>query len=185
MTTYKLPYMPIEVNEVQTPYGFPEVIGIDNYIDASLRGKVVFRVDTLYSISELITEDTISKYRMLLYNLISGNNRDKQAISKIFQALYFEDEKFRVFLGEKVYFDNLEEKSLYTAIMTSLHTLIKTAESRIIEEFNFKNIKYIASSKCFIYAAVSDVSMTVSVPKGFREELVSRAKVWKGNFSEY
>lgn len=177
--------MPVEVEEVQTPYKFPEVIGIDNYNGASLRGKVVFRIDTLYSLKGIVTEDTLSKHRTLLYNLISGKNRDKQLVSKIFQALYFEDKDFRVFLGEKVHFDNLEEKSLYTSVMISLHNTIKAAENRLKEELKLRNIKYLVYSHCYVYASVSDTSIVVNVPKGYREEIVSRAKIWKGNFSEY
>ena len=66
---YKLLYMAIEAEKVETSYGFSETIGIDNYRDASLRSKVVFRVDLFDVLTDMFSESVLAKHRDLLYNI--------------------------------------------------------------------------------------------------------------------
>lgn len=186
MIAYKLPYIREDVTEIETAYGFTEIIGIEQYKDSVLRDKVVFRIDLLYALSKYFTEETLNKYRTLIYNIVVGNNRNKKLISKILKALYLEDIRFKAYIGEVIYFDeSLNVNSLYSVVISSMQDILRNKKIDLIEALKKKNVTFVADSHCYIYAAVNDKEIIVSVPAGYREEVVSRAKIWKGDFSKY
>ena len=153
---------------------------------ATLREKAVFRIDLLYALKDYFLEDTLSKYRKLLYNMIVGNCQEEVMISNIFKALYREDKHFRKKLGEIVYFsDVLVYTSLYSVVIKSIQEKIYCTEKMIIKEFKNHYIRYLLTSHCYIYAAIEDSNIVISIPEGFNEEVVSHAKAWQGTFSRY
>lgn len=184
--TYKLYYLNAYAQDYQTAYGFIETAGIEQYTGAILREKAVFRIDLLYVLKDYFLESTIKKHRGLLYNLIVGNYQEKEIVSKIFKALYIEDKHFKRKLGEVMYFSNvLVGNSLYDVIIKDIQDKLCYTEKIIMEEYKKHCIKYLVTSHCYIYAAVNDSNIVVFIPDGFNEEVISRAKAWKGTFSKY
>ena len=183
---YKLPYIRAYGDDVTTDYGIKEIIGIDEYRDTVCRDKVVFRIDLLYGFKNIISNDTVSVCRNVLYNVLSGKQKNKEKISELFMLLYLNDDKFKRYLGEVVYFSNYEQQqiSLYSYVIKDLLQKYERNVDRTIEEFQRLGNKYLFESSMYLYFSFDDDRHVHSVLDGYNEEVISRAKVWNGTLQK-
>lgn len=170
------------VNVGKSPNGFPEVQGIEQYTNARCREKVIFRLDLLCGLRSMFTEETLLKYRPVIYNLLAGWISERERISAIVSQLYADDQKFKEWLFSAVYFEGVTCRiPLYQHICETASKLMGTAQEEITNKLDI-NAKPVAVAGGYLYCAVNDVDIEVRVPEGYAEEVVSYAKTWRGVF---
>jgi len=179
----KLMYLVNTYAEVgTTPYGYEEWDGIDQYKDARCREKVIFRLDLMQGLTDFFTTETLTKYRGAIYRLMSGKIRDKEKISSMMNELYRIDSQFKTWLGVLLYFTNtLTTQSPYSCFIESIRESMEFLEKKVNATVG-GTATYVAVSEGYIYFAAVDANVDVTIPEGLAEEVVSRAKVWKGTF---
>lgn len=184
MSVTELPYLHMQTTMTTTPTGLIEIKGIQHYQNACIRNRVICRLDILVGLNKYFSDDTLSKYREIVYSIISGNQHDKEKIAQIFKALYLDDEVFRRMLGEIVYFSNdLETVSLYLAVMRRLLKEYNQQKTKIYKAFENVKTKVLFESNGFVYIAPKDEFGAKAIPEGYKEEVVSSARVWQGDFT--
>lgn len=183
MQIIDLPYIHVNGVVKQSLYGFQEVDEVQYYTGAKIRNRVVVRLDIIKGLTDVFSEDTRQKYRTMLYNIVSGNVNIHKDISDILQALYVNDETFRAFLGEIVYFDNsMQEEPLYDILIKKLMQRYKDRRDFLNQFVQRMNYKQLIESRGYLYITISDTHQVATVPMDCGEEVISRASVWNGKF---
>lgn len=176
-----LPYSKEQSLMKETLNGYTIVDDADYYDDLAVRNNVIVRIDVFGSLKQIFAEESIDRVRKTLFNTMSGLIEDKGVVSNVFQALYMSDNTFKRFLGEIYYFELEDGVSMYDAVVQKVKKAYDDAFSRAYGNMSARRIKVLFESDGYIYFAVSDVDEPKYVPKGYKMEVVSRAKVWKGN----
>lgn len=170
------------VNVVKSPNGFPEVQGIEQYENAKCREKVIFRLDLMRGLRSMFTDETLFKYRPVIYRLLAGWINDKAKISAIVSQLYVDDQNFKEWMFSAVYFESVPCRvPLYQHICETASKLMGVAQEEITNKLDI-NAKPIAVAEGYLYCAVNDVDIEVRIPEGYAEEVISYAKTWRGVF---
>lgn len=182
-----LPYVKEQAEEYETRFGFIETSNLGLYKDVLLRSKVVIRVDVLFSMKKIFKENTIINYRILVYNLISGNNTDKNKISSVLLALCREDETFYKYISELYYFnfDLLKPNiSFYDLVMLEISKEYMSKRDLQYSVIDYYKYTFIAEDKGYIYYAANDVNRPIFISRGMKGEQWSSAKNWTRKFQE-
>lgn len=182
-----LPYVKGQAEEYETRFGFVETSNLSLYKDVLLRSKVVIRVDVLTSLKKIFKESSVISYRPLIYNLISGNNSDKNKISSVLIALCREDEVFYQYISELYYFnfDLLKpEMSFYNLIILEISKEYISKRDLQYSVIDYYRYTFIAEDKGYIYYAANDVNRPIFISRGMKGEPWSSAKNWTHQFQE-
>ena len=84
----ELPYLRIEVEEYETPFGYNVVSNLKAYSGVSIRNNVIQRIDIISSMSECFTDENLEKYRSQIFKIMSGEFTDKDSICKVLTHFY-------------------------------------------------------------------------------------------------
>lgn len=168
----------------KSPYGYEEVSGLENYVDASPRNKVVYRLDMLYAINDMFEESTIDKFRNVIYGMVSGNIKDKVKLAELFKELYLFDKKFHIWCGAAVTFEGAgQTKSLYAVFIDSVRLRMMICR-KSLDKFYSVNVGHILyESKLYLYVGDDDNTASKVIPKALKGEVLTNAKKWNGKFS--
>lgn len=180
----ELPYLHQSVIESDTLHGYLHVEGLDGYKDVYIRNRVIIRIDVFSGMTDIFSEDIIREIRTVVFNTMAGVTRDKEMISKVLTALYLEDKTFRKFIGELYYFNEDRTISFYEHITSSVRTKYTRRVDEICDLLQGTGAKVIVESDGYLYISYKDSPESYLVPSGYKREGVSRAKIWKGDFSE-
>ena len=180
----KLLYTKGDYERTTTPFNIEEIQGIESaYTGKVVRNNVVMRYDMMHAlIGEFFEEETIEKYRNAIYNLVVGNNLDTQRVAAIITALYTDDKVFHKRYSELIYFDDeCQETSVYAVLIRRVLSCIGNYTEVFGDLLRTYHLRPIATSHLYTYVSFNDVDMELVVPRGYREEVLSVAKVWRGN----
>lgn len=175
-----LPYVKANVDVSETRNGFLQTNGIDEMFRGyQARDKVICKSDLFSSLSDIFEERTLTEYREVVYAVISGNVCDAVNLSKYLTALYTSDSKFKTYIATMYYLEE-KETPFGIQILESLLEKVRITEERWRSHFKRYGCKVFFSTNCYIYYAVDDIGMILTVPDDCNCEVLSNAKVWKG-----
>lgn len=178
-----LPYLKVNVDVQETKFGFKEIPGLDSLFNGfQARDKVLCKSDMLLSMSDLFTETTLSKYREIIYAVVTGRVQEATQLSSLLTALYVDDEKFKEYVATMYYLDE-STVPFGIQIIQSLVSKVNDTEYKWKEHFKKTGSKVFVVANCCMYYAVDDVNTTVLLPANCKCEVLSNAKNWKGNTS--
>jgi len=169
---------------IQTANGYVVVEGIEQYEGASCREKVIVRVDIFGGLTNIFQQETLEKYRSVLFRLFAGcYGNDREKISSLVRAIYDSDTVFQDWIGEAYYFsDLLQEMSTWEYLRVSVKEAFEQLLDRQVQACN---AKLVAVSSGYAYFSVDDCGrMPVYVVKPLSGEVISFAKAWTGGFQE-
>lgn len=178
----ELPYL--HRDAVRTTYvtGLSEVSGLSDYVGVNIRNRVVCRVDIIAGMTDCFEAENLEKFRNLVFGILSGKICDSAKVSQIFTTLYLNDKTFRKLVGSVYYFGDLTSQSYYMAIMKELLASYRAKEGKLDRHFANYSLKLLFYANGYAYIAVKDLEGSVCMLEGFKEEVISRAKVWESDF---
>lgn len=160
MSLIKLPYLGSSTYGTQSnsPSGYSEIQGIEQYNNAYTRNVRIVRVDLLSNLEDHFTLETVAKYRSVIYYILAGHGTQDKAklILQSLEQLYKEDEVFKIKLGKLVYFrdTNLEGMSIYDALLKDVKNSISGVMNDTIKRI--PHVKVICDSHLYLYLSVSE-----------------------------
>lgn len=161
--------------EGESPYGYPEVYGIEQYNGAVCREKIVIRMDLLKGLHKFFSEESLCRYRGAIYRIIAGYIQEEEKLEGLFNELFKQDHTFRVWLGTVYYFsDVLEKMPWYSYLIDSVKEAIKETRDALMKHMG-GGATFVAISRGYIYFAAKDTCREIHVPEGYGEEVVSYA----------
>lgn len=178
MSLIRLPYLGnnslVTMNE--TPVGYTEISGLDDYSGVRVRNVYIVRVDLLKYLTEYFSMESLSIYRSAIYYIISGKgmNTNKELIVKTLEYLYVNDDSFKLKLGKLVYFrdTHLEGLSVYSALLEDIKLNIKHIENKILGSIPHR--KYICNSMLYYYFSIDNEISRETIKNILGVEVVSR-----------
>ena len=175
-------YTDCTVQEVTTPYGYTELIGIDEaYTGVRLRGKVVVKFDVLSFLKDIFSPIVLEKYRNLVYNFISGKVKDVEKASLILNTLYQEDEVFRKYLGDIYYFSGDADYSLYENAVLDIKEKLRKSLSVLTDSAVLCGYRVLADSQMYLYCSFND-GYSLPAFQGIDIKVISGHRGWDGTF---
>lgn len=187
-----LPYLTdCEVTVDYTNLGYAYTVDYnpdDYYRNEKIRNNVIVKLDLFQSLTGFFDEETLNSDRkVLVQSLIGGIEEDPAVIAQIMQVLYLEDKKFRKHVAFQYYFNQgAFDKSMYELVITPIvETFIKSQyvlENEACKECFYKHLFTVNG---YVYIAVKDKVGNNFLPEGYREEVLSCAKVWNCNNKRY
>lgn len=185
MAIERLEYLKVESEVRTTPYGFLVMSNLE-YYRTNIRNRFIVKYDVVFALDEYFEDSTLEECRDIIFNLMAGNIEDEEMISEVLTTIYMNDEKFRVFLGEKYYFDEkYKEQSLYVSIISSLVETYRAKVRLLADEGKKYHYKKVAESDGYVYMSIPDEKVKLRIPGKYREEVISYAKVWDGSTERY
>lgn len=176
-----LPYLKIDVNVEETKFGFNTIKGLDSlFVGFQARDKVLCKSDIIQSMTDIFEEETVTKYREIIYSIVTGYVQDADTLSGLLTALYADDEKFKEYVATMFYLEE-EETPFGVQLVQSLVQKVRAIETKWKSHFKRYGCKVFLSANCCIYYAVDDANITITLPEDCECEVLSNAKVWKGN----
>jgi hypothetical protein len=154
--------------------------GVKAYEQKSIRDKVVFRVDLFSALTDCFEPSTFQKYRAPLFFLVSGLISDQKIISGSLTEFYSSDKVFHNYFGELFYFHQKETFSMYDVLVKDILERVIKLDVELQQEMKGLGCRYLFTTEGYSYYVMSDTRSSLSLPKGYRGELVSNAKVWHG-----
>lgn len=180
----ELPYIRIEVEEHETPFGYNVVDNLKVYRGVPIRNNVIQRIDVINSMTDCFSQEIIEKYRVQIFKIMSGEFRDMDSICQVFTHFYKVDKVFNKFVSTNFYFGDSSGKSLYDVIIKAFRDKYLEAYDKAYLLLRDSYYKVICESEGYIYFVTPDrVDFVVDVPVGYKEEVVSYAKSWKGVYN--
>ena len=180
----ELPYLRIEVEEYETPFGYNVVSNLKAYSGVSIRNNVIQRIDIISSMSGCFTDENLEKYRSQIFKIMSGEFTDKDSICKVLTHFYRTDKVFNKFVSTNYYFGSSAGKTLYGIIIEAFKDKYLEAYNKAYELLRGNYYKVICESEGYLYFATPDrMDFIVAVPAGYKEETISYAKSWKGEYN--
>ena len=177
-----IPYLKINLEVTETPYGFNKINNFDNaFRGFKARDKVLCKSDLLASLIDVFEETTIKNYRGIISAIILGDVKDACTLSKMLIALYTDDSKFKEYINALFYLEK-EETPFGTQIIRSLVQKVRDVESKWKMHFKKYGYKVFMSANGYLYYAVDDINRPISIPEQCDCEVLTYAKNWKGNF---
>lgn len=184
METIELEYVHIEKELQLTPFEFPVVPNLVEYNNANIRNRVIVRFDLIHGMTQIFGENLPEKDRVLAFCLTAGMYQKTEEMSVVLLYFYKEYATFHNRLSEIFLFD--EEISTSPISILMLRKMVDTytkLRDSLIDALHAQRCKTILESDGYLYVAVPDEDITVKVRGYYNEEVLSRAKVWKSQFT--
>lgn len=181
MGVYQLPYLNDSVSVNETVYGYPVISGTERYKGVYVRNRIIYRIDIIKAVTKFFCQETLNKYRDLVFVLVSGWEVNKVNVSTYLTELYKADEVFRRSLAEIYHFDErMSELSIYEVFIQEYRKEYDRIVSMFIRYKDVWDYKYLFEDKGSIYLAGRDAYNALKIPEGFCGEVLSIGKVWSG-----
>ncbi len=178
-----IPYAKINVNYSVTPNGYNNIDNLDSiFRGITARDKVICRSDLLTSLRDVVTEENLKKYRELLWAVLSGKLTDATSVSQILTAFYTDDKKFKEYITAQFYLERSND-SFGIQVLKDLIQRVATTEQVWRTHLKPQGVKVFEVANMYVYYAVDDIAMTLSLPKNCVCEVLSNAKIWQGKTS--
>lgn len=162
--------------------GLKDYANIDEiYAMASLREKVVCKMDITFELSRYFKEETIRELRPVLMVIAKGLLTDPVEFSKCITTLINYDERFKKAIRD-IYNSCPEDVSFGNHIINVISDTILSTETNYRSFFRGKPEVVICISDGYLYFSVVDVDTVPMLPNKYDLEVLSRAKNWRGVF---
>jgi len=165
----------------KTALGYQVASNVEDYKGISIRNRVIMKLDVISVMTEMFTCDSLSEYRNIIFNIMSGTILDDGKISNLITCLYIADSVFKKHLTELLYFEtDLQSKCPYIAIVSSFRKEYLREVGRLKSITGAQGCKFVIESEGYLYVAVPDRLFELVLPVHVKEEIVSYGKIWSG-----
>lgn len=182
MSHINLDYVKETIDIGSSKFGLPISENVDLYYkDKVIRNRVILKLDIISSLTEYFDESTLSNYRNLIFQMVSGGITNPDLVVKTVNTLYQADATFKFYLGNTFYFNqDTKEKPLYGVIVKGLIQEYVRQRKAIEDNAIGFDYKLIVESNGYYYISGRDLDQEIILPEGFKEEVLSNARTWSG-----
>ena len=184
METIELEYVHIKKELQQTPFEFPVVPNLVEYNNASIRNRVIVKFDLIHGMTQIFGGNLLEKDRVLAFCLTAGRYQKPEEISVVLLYFYKEYVTFHNCLSEIFLFDEeINTSPISILMLRKMVDTYKKLRDNLIDTLYSQRCKTILESDGYLYVAVPDENISVQIHGYYNEEVLSRAKVWKSQFT--
>lgn len=181
MDSQRVKYTKTDIQVITYDTGLSDWHGIENvYAGASLRDKVVARVDMTQFLTEFFSVETVTKYRPVLMMIAKAQIMDPNKLSAVILDLLRMDKVF----ANKIHYlfhSCPEDISFGVHIIQKLADTLLGVQARYRSFFTGRQEMIICNSDGWLYLSFNDSKEGPLLPDNVKCEVLSYAKSWDGN----